>query len=79
MQLEKESVSEAEKGKKVAVSLDRVTVGRQIKEGDVLYSFIPENDFRKLKELKRYIKQDEIECLREIVEIMRRDNPVWGV
>ncbi len=79
MQHEKENISKAEKGKKVAMSLDRVMVGRQIKEGDILYSFIPQEDFRKLKELKRYLKPDEIECLKEIAEIMRTDNPMWGV
>ena len=45
---EKKNVSEAEKGKQVAISLDKVTIGRQISEGDILYSVIPENDFRKL-------------------------------
>ncbi len=79
IQSEKKNVSEAEKGKQVAVSLDRVSVGRQIFEGDVLYSFIPESDFRKLKELKKYLSPGEIEILKEIAAMMRKDNELWGV
>jgi translation initiation factor 5B len=79
IQSEKESISEAEKGKKVAVSLEKVSVGRQISEGEVLYSAVPEKDFRKLKKLKRYLKEEEISVLKEIAEQMRKDNPVWGV
>jgi len=79
MQLEKDTVSEAEKGKQLAVSLPNVSVGRQINEGDVLYSAIPEADFRKMKKLKKYLTPDEIEAIKEIAVIKRRDNPVWGV
>jgi len=53
MQQEKDSVSEAEKGKQVAVAMPGVVVGRQINEGDILYSYIPEPDFRKIKDLKK--------------------------
>jgi len=79
MQLDKENVSSAEKGKQLAVSLPNVTVGRQIHEDDILYSVIPEKDFRRLKELKRLLKPEEIDLLKEIAEIMRKENPVWGV
>lgn len=78
IQLEKESITSIGKGKQVAVSLDNVTVGRQIREGDVLYSAVPEADFRKLKELKKNITPVDVEILKEIAEIMRKDNPVWG-
>ena len=79
IQSEKKNVSEAEKGKQVAISLDKVTIGRQISEGDILYSVIPENDFRKLKELKKYLAPGEIVILKEIVEMMRKDNELWGI
>jgi translation initiation factor 5B len=78
IQLEKESITSAVKGKQVAVSLDNVTVGRQIKEGDILFSAISEEDYRKLKDLKKNITPIDIEILKEIAEIMRKDNPVWG-
>ena len=54
IQKDQENVNEAEKNQQVAVSLPKVTVGRQINEGDVLYSAVPEDDFRKLKEFKQY-------------------------
>ena len=79
LQFEQESINEAEQGKKVAVSLERVTVGRQIKEGDILYSSIPEQHFRKMKELKKYLSRDIIELLKEIAEIKRKENPIWGI
>jgi translation initiation factor 5B len=79
IQLEQENIEKAEKGKQVAVSLPGVTVGRQIHEGNILYSSIPEKDFRRLKELKKQLSKEEIEILKEIAEIMRKDNPVWGV
>lgn len=79
MQLEQKNIESAEKGKQVAISLPDVTVGRQIKEGDILYSYISEEDFKKFKEYKQYLSDEEKELLKEIAEIMRRNNPVWGV
>lgn len=79
MQEGKDSVSLAEQGKQVAMSMDGVTVGRQIEEGDFLYTDIPEEDFKKLKELKRHLSKLEVNVLKEIAEIKRKNNPVWGV
>ena len=79
MQLDKESVSEAEKNQQVAMALEDVTVGRQVNEGDILYSAMPEEDFRKLKKLKKYLSEEELELMREIAEIMRANNPMWGI
>ncbi|MBI2146865.1 translation initiation factor IF-2 [Candidatus Woesearchaeota archaeon] len=79
MQVDKENVSEAARGKQLAISLDRVSVGRQINEGDVLYSAVPEEDFRKMKGLKKYLKPDEVEAIKEIALIRRKDSPVWGI
>src|SRR3989344_2863608 len=79
IQMEKENVSEAAKGKQVAVSLPNVTVGRQINGNDILYSSIPEEEFRKMKELKKYLSHDEIEAIKEIALIKRKSNALWGV
>jgi len=79
MQMEQETIEKAEKGKQIAVSLPDVTVGRQIHEEDILYSTIPEEHFRKYKEFKKLLAQDEIEVLKEIAEIMRQQNPMWGI
>lgn len=79
MQLEKESVSEAEKGKQIAVAFPNVTVGRQINEGDILFSYISEDDFKKLKELKAQLSKEDVEVIKEIAEIMRKENSLWGI
>jgi len=75
----KENVNEAIKGKQVAIAYEGVTMGRQLQEGDELYSFITEEQFRKMKELKKYLRDDEKQTLREIAIIMRKENPLWGV
>ena len=54
-------------------------IGRQLNEGDVLYSFITDKEYRKLKELKQHLTDDEKEALREIAAMMRKSNPLWGV
>jgi len=79
IQHEKDNLKSITKGKQAAMSLENVTVGRQIHEGDILYSFIPGDDYRKIKKLAKYLSQGEIEILREIAEIMREENPMWGV
>ena len=75
----KENVSLAEQGKQLAMSMDGVTVGRQVEEGDFLYADIPEEDFKKLKAFKDHLTKMEIVVLKEVAEIKRRENPVWGV
>ncbi len=79
IQLEGKSVNSAEEGKQVAASLPNLTIGRQINEEDILYSDIPENDFKKLKTLKKYLNSKEMEVLKELAEIKRKENPVWGI
>ncbi len=79
LQLEQESITQAEKGKQVAAALPNVIVGRQINEGDILYSSISEEHFRKYKEFKEHLGTDVKELLKEIAQIMRKNNPVWGI
>lgn len=79
IQLEQKNVESAEKGKQVAISLPNVIVGRQVNEGDILYSMISEAEFRKFKEFREHLTEDQKTVLKEIAELMRHDNPVWGV
>ena len=79
MQSEQENIEEAEKGRQLAISMDNVTIGRQVNEGDILYSIMPESDFRRLKKLKEHLKPEEIEAIKEIAAIMRKENPTWGI
>lgn len=79
MQLDGDNVQVAEKGDQVAISVPHVTAGRQVEERDILYSDIPEDDFRKLKTMAEFLNGDEIQVLKDIAEVKRKHNPVWGV
>ena len=79
IQKDKESVRSIKKKDQAAISLPGVTVGRQIAEGDIFYSAIHEEQFRKLKTLTKYFSKEEISLLKEIADMMRVKNPVWGV
>jgi translation initiation factor 5B len=79
IQSENKAITIAEKGKRIALSMNNVTIGRQICENDILYVSLTENEFRKYKEFKDYLDSDTKILLKEIADIMRRKNPVWGV
>ncbi|MBR9700799.1 translation initiation factor IF-2, partial [Candidatus Woesearchaeota archaeon] len=79
MQKNKESAQEAKFGEQLAASLPGVTAGRQIHESDVLYTFLSEEEFRRLKELAEFLRGDEKSALKEIANIMREHNPLWGI
>jgi len=79
IQSEGKNVNEAERGKQVAVSIPGVIAFRQIHENDVIISDINEEDFKKLKDMKKLLNQDEIELLKEIAEIKRKEKKLWGV
>ncbi len=79
IQHENENVNEIESGKDVAISLPDLTVGRQIKEEDILYSDLSESEFRSLKEMKDLLRKEEIEILKEIAQIKRKEKKTWGL
>ncbi|MFH2027759.1 MAG: translation initiation factor IF-2, partial [Nanoarchaeota archaeon] len=79
IQKDQENVDKAERNQQVAVSMGGVTVGRQINEGEILYSAISEHDFRKFKEFKQYLTKEETEIIKEVAKIKRKNNSVWGV
>ncbi|MFH1248547.1 MAG: translation initiation factor IF-2 [archaeon] len=79
LQSERKSVEKAEKGKEVALSISNITFGRQVDKGEILYSNMNEDEFRKLKDNKKYLSRDEIEVLQEIARIKREEHPTWGI
>ena len=79
MQNDGKSINEAETGKQVAVSIHGVTIGRQINEGEIFYSDMNEENFRKLKQMKKLLNEHEIQALKEIAEVKRKHNNLWGV
>jgi len=79
IQKEKRNIDVAMKNDKVAISIDDAIVGRNIFEDDILYTFISENDYRKFKENKDLLNDEQKEILKEIAGIMRKENPAWGL
>jgi len=76
MRIGDESIKEALSGQEVAVAIDGVTVGRQIKVEDILYVDIPEAHARELAKLE--LTQDEKEVLEKVKEIKSKEKPFWG-
>ncbi|MBI2148295.1 translation initiation factor IF-2 [Candidatus Woesearchaeota archaeon] len=79
MQHEGKKLAEAKPGEQLAISMPGITIGRQIKEGDILYSDMTEEQFRIYKKMKKLITVTEVEILKEIAEIKRKNNPGWGI
>ncbi len=74
-----ENISEAGAGKEVAVAIDGPTVGRQIKEGEILYIDVPEKHAKIAEqELFETMKIEDKEALMAFLEIKRRGNAFWG-
>ncbi len=79
IQHEQENITEIDQGKQVAISVDKATIGRQVFENDILYTAVNEKEFRIFKKHKHLLKNSEKQVLKEIAEIMRKKNSVWGI
>ncbi|MCX8175928.1 MAG: translation initiation factor IF-2, partial [Candidatus Bathyarchaeota archaeon] len=74
-----ENMHEAVKGMKVAISMKEPTIGRQIRENDVLYVDIPEEHLKTLiREFKDELEEEDIECIKEFIEVKRKKVPYFG-
>ena len=71
-------LKELKKGDKGAFAIEGLTIGKIIFENSPLYSFMGEENFKKLKENKELLNSDEKICLKEIADIMRKKNQFWG-
>ncbi len=74
-----ENLEEALKSKQAAVSIEGPTVGRQIEEGDTLYTFFTEREYAKLKKLTLLMSDSEKAALEEILQVRRKSKPTWGM
>ncbi len=79
IQKNKLNVSKAEKKDRVAISVVNLTVGRQAEEQDIFLVDVPENDFRELKKWSKLLSKEDKEILKELAELKRKNNPVWGI
>ena len=72
------TLEEAIQGQEVAISVEGVTIGRQVNKGDVLYVDLPEEDARALRD-RTDLSHDEIEALDQLSKIKRKEDPFWGM
>ncbi|MEX2680939.1 MAG: translation initiation factor IF-2 [Candidatus Sigynarchaeota archaeon] len=78
IQADNESVKLAKMGQEVAISINDITFGRQVKETDTLYIAVPESHVRVLRtKFRDDLRPDELEALLQYVEIMRKKESAW--
>lgn len=79
LQLDKKTVSTAKTGDEVACSVQDVTIGRQIFEEEVFYTFPPSHEAKQLLNRFMYkLNPEEQKVLNEIVRIQREKEPVYA-
>ena len=79
LQHEGKTVSSAKTGQEVACSVQDVTIGRQIFEEDVFYSFPPSHEAKQLLgKFAHKLSSEETEVLNEIVEIQRKKDAAYA-
>jgi len=66
IQTEGKTINDAKKGERVAISMEDVTVGRHLFEGDRLISALSENDLKILREVYDRLTDSEKDLLNEL-------------
>jgi translation initiation factor 5B len=80
MQDEGETISEAEKSMKIAISVRDGVVARDFNENDTLYVDVPERHVKEF--LLKYISEilpEDVQTLKELIEIKRQQIPLWAL
>jgi translation initiation factor 5B len=78
VQKDNQTINIAKMGDEVAISVPGPTLGRQIKEGDLLYMDIPGGDAKWLWN-KGNIKPEEKDVLEEFMAVKRKIDRFWGM
>ena len=79
IQSQGEDIDEAGQGEEVSVAIDGPTVGRDLKEGDVLYTSVPEKHAKALEqEFDDLLDGATREALDEYLEQKRQVDPFWA-
>ena len=72
-------IQEATVGMQVAVSIEDGVVGRNISEGDIIYADVPERHLKTLiAKFPSELTEADQETIRELIQLKRRENPLWG-
>ncbi|MFN3527725.1 MAG: translation initiation factor IF-2, partial [Candidatus Altarchaeaceae archaeon] len=73
IEIDKEhSIESAKKGDEVAIAIDKGVVGRNIEEGDILYTFLSYEEISLINEM--LLDEEEREVLRYIREIKMKES-----
>ncbi|WP_240931131.1 translation initiation factor IF-2 [Acidianus sulfidivorans] len=77
----KKNIDKATVGMEVAMSIKgNIMIGRQINEGDILYSDVPKEDLEILvNNYKDTITDDMKEVIQELIKIKRIEDPLYGL
>ncbi|WP_370510674.1 translation initiation factor IF-2 [Candidatus Nitrosopumilus sp. SW] len=79
LQHDKKTVTSAKAGDEVACSVQDITIGRQIFEEEVFYTFPPSHEAKQLlNKFMHKLSTEEQEVLNEIVEIQRKKEPAYA-
>lgn len=76
---EGKKLEELKAGEKAAISVEGLTIGRQVREGDTLMVAMNEANFRLLKDRKEVLSKAEIDILKELAAIKRKEKQTWGL
>jgi len=79
IQAQGENLDEAKISDKIAVSIIGPTVGRQINEGDTLYTDISSEEYKRLIRNMQFLTEHEKSILQEILEMKRKADPRFGL
>jgi len=79
VQKEGKTVEQVITGERAAISIEGPTIGRQIDEGDILYTDLTSEQYRRLKELSQFLSTSEQSVMQEIFELKRKTDPRFGL
>ena len=79
IQSQGEDVEEAKIGDNVAVSIIGPVIGRQLKEGDVVYTDVNSSEYKKLKNYEDLLTEHEKKVLEEIADTRRKADNTFGL
>lgn len=71
IQSEGQTIESAKKGERVAISIEGAVIGRNVKEGDVLYTYFTKDDLRAMEEFRDEIPAEEFELGKKIIEMLK--------
>ena len=74
-----EYLKELKYGEQAAISVDNLIIGRHAQEDSELFSVMGEENFRMLKKNSDLLSKDEINAVKEIANVYRKENSLWGI